>query len=95
MRFAKIIKNNVIKGIGMVLSPYPNYEQMNLNKHKRHNQINRWISEPSIKKIDYNNNELRYSYYKPSPTALLALRNDWFQIGNTIRKAVQVESNKL
>jgi len=89
LRFAKLLKKNLIKGIGMVLSPYPNFEQISLNKRKRHNQIRRWISESAIKNID-NNKELRYSYYNPSPTATLALRNDWLQIGNALRKAVSI-----
>jgi hypothetical protein len=40
------------------LSPYPDLEKNSFNKHKRHNQIKRWISSESMNTIDMNQNEL-------------------------------------
>jgi len=39
MSLTKNIKNSFVKGIGMVLSPYPDLEKYSFNKYKRHNQI--------------------------------------------------------
>jgi len=44
--------------------------------------------------MDMNQNELKYTHYKPDSTAFLALRNDWLRIGNAFRKAIYNESKK-
>jgi hypothetical protein len=95
MSLTKNIKNSFVKGIGMVLSPYPDLEKNSFNKHKRHNQIKRWISSESMNTIDMNQNELKYTHYMPDPTAFLALRNDWLRIGNALKKAINIESEKM
>ncbi|KPA18516.1 hypothetical protein MHK_001338 [Candidatus Magnetomorum sp. HK-1] len=96
MTLKKIVKDNIVKGIGMILCPYPNYDQLSLNKQKRHNQIKRWISnESKSSNIDRNNNDLHYTYYNPEISASVALKNDWLKIGNALKKAFEIETNKM
>jgi len=91
MKLTKIVINNIIKGMGMSICPYPDYEQLSLNKQRRHNQIKRWITnKPKI--FDSEKREdLRYNYYKPHPTETIAIMNGWLRIGNALRKAYESE----
>jgi len=93
MRLRKILIDNIIKGAGMAICPYPNYEQLSLNKQKRHNQLKRWISSESKQfYLEQDNKKLHHNYYKPSPTESLALRDDWMRVGNALRKAYEFET---